>query len=531
MDTIELLHKKKRAEFVLIITMLFPFLIVLLLSIAVCVFDYAGGCKNYILMTILGGLFVTDLIVFLLALKFILPFLRLIEKNIKETDLLKKRNIVNRKHLRKLATAVEQSPESVVITHYNGDIDYVNPAFCRLTGFIITDVLGKNPSIMQSGLTPHSTYESLWKTIKSGKVWRGEIQNRKKSGELFWEDTSIAPIFGEEVGQIIGFVGVKKDVTQQREDGRALKHLTTHLEEEVSTRTLELQNAVEEARLALKEAKSANLAKSEFLANMSHELRTPLHAIYGFADLSLKRLNNLLQRLKAETSSEMLNTLYERFGVDQKSLENDLILWVSRILESQRRQLNLINNLLDLEKLESGKVEYHFKYSDFLLSVRSIVEELDPLVKDKQLTVKIEKSEVSTQATFDRDQMRCVIRNILSNSIKFTPKGGKITLSFVSGKLGQEDALHVQVEDTGCGIPKKELEFVFEKFAQSSLTKTGAGGTGLGLSICREIVHAHGGKISAKNSEYGGAIFSVTLPKKPMGRGKTINRDLFPKKQ
>lgn len=247
-------------------------------------------------------------------------------------------------------------------------------------------------------------------------------------------------------------------------------------------------------------AELSNRTKSEFLANMSHELRTPMHAILGFSSLGSSKVES--------ASSEKIASYF------------------SRINESGQRLLGLLNDLLDLSKLEAGRMNFEFSENDLQATVANIVEELRPLFRDRLLTIDIEPASVDTIATYDDEKISQVVRNLLSNAIKFSPEGRSIMIHFAEAKLNMNDdsssfakiqAVSVSIWDQGTGIPEDELEVVFDEFVQSSKTEHGAGGTGLGLSISKEIIKRHGGIIKAGNAVGdGGAVFTFTLPYQPV---------------
>ena len=244
---------------------------------------------------------------------------------------------------------------------------------------------------------------------------------------------------------------------------------------------------------AKRNADNANQAKSEFLANMSHELRTPMHAILSFASMGIEKVNHApVEKLQR---------------------------YFSRIEESGRRLLSLLNNLLDLSKLEAGKLECRPSDNDLLVAVNTVLEEFHALLKERRLNVEVAPSTVSTVAWFDSDKLIQVIRNLLSNAAKFTPAGKTISFMFQDGSIispqsgAKNAALELIVADQGIGIPDEKLQSVFNKFVQSSKTKTGAGGTGLGLAISNEIVTQLGGKLYAENNADGGASFHLLLPR------------------
>ena len=192
--------------------------------------------------------------------------------------------------------------------------------------------------------------------------------------------------------------------------------------------------------------------------------------------------------------------------------------YFSRISESGRRLLALLNDLLDLSKLEAGAVQCHFKPNNMVKIVDTVLQEMSALIKEKSVTIIHDKANVDARAVCDSEKIMQVVRNLLSNAIKFTPAGRHIFLHYTSSSLPaaksarQVPALTLKVIDQGIGIPEDELSSVFDKFVQSSKTKTGAGGTGLGLAICREIIDRHEGTIRASNNEYGGATFEFKIP-------------------
>jgi signal transduction histidine kinase len=261
----------------------------------------------------------------------------------------------------------------------------------------------------------------------------------------------------------------------------ALTRAHDDLEERVRSRTQELEKAKEAAETAVK-------ARDAFLANVSHELRTPMHAILSFATFGKDRV-----------ASSTPDKLKDFFG---------------KIHSSGTRLLGLLNDLLDLSKLEAGRMAFNIGDCDLCDVVDTVVDEFRLITSEKDLKVQITRNG-STQVTADTERMIQVMRNMLDNAIKFSPEGGFIGID-VSGGDGE---VSVSVTDKGSGIQEAELESIFDAFVQSGTVKSGSGGTGLGLAICKDIIKAHGGRIWAESNPDGGAVFRFTVPSRLAASG------------
>jgi PAS domain S-box-containing protein len=328
------------------------------------------------------------------------------------------------------------------------------------------------------------------KTIKS---FENSIRIRDGSRRiLLWNASALF----DAKGQPIGVIAVGQDITDRKRMEDELRHHREYLELIVNERTASLQEVNEQLRneiddrkqieqkllIAKREAEASNRAKTEFLANMSHELRTPLHSILSFASFGTKKYAN---------------------AKPEKLLD-----YFNRIKKTGQTLLELLNELLDLAKLESKRAIFAFEPSDLGILVRTVTNELDTLLSERNLSIRHEVSKFDGEVTLDIDKIKQVLRNLLNNAIKFSPEGGTIDVAVCR----VASSVRVSVRDQGPGIPQDELEAVFDKFIQSSKTKTGAGGTGLGLAICQEIVAAHKGRIWAENRPEGGAVFSFEIP-------------------
>ncbi len=277
----------------------------------------------------------------------------------------------------------------------------------------------------------------------------------------------------------IDFVQAVANVLAGAIAGRVAKDTLARANEELETRVTERTAELSRAKQA---AESANQAKSEFLANMSHEIRTPLHGILSFA----------------------------RFGKDKalKASPEKLLDYFQKIDASGQRLLVLLSDILDLAKMESGSMRYEFKSTDLRAVLRSVQNEFQSLLADRNIRVDFAEPDGELRVTLDENRMAQVVRNLLSNAAKFSPDGGTVRVDVHM----DDEGVRVSIRDHGMGVPEDELEAVFDKFVQSSTTRTGAGGTGLGLSICREIVESHEGRIWCENHPDGGAMFYVELP-------------------
>ena len=244
------------------------------------------------------------------------------------------------------------------------------------------------------------------------------------------------------------------------------------------TEARKVERAVREARDA---AEEASRAKSEFVANISHELRTPLQSIIGFSELG---------QVRGRESPKLASMFGDIHAAGQ-------------------RMLALVNDLLDVAKIESTVGTFHLERTDLRPLARDVVRELEPLLSARQLRVDIDLGDTPLVAKVDPMRLQQVVRNVLANAIRFSQPGQSIDLR---GELTAANEVHLSVRDRGPGIPPGELEKIFEAFVQSSKTKDGSGGTGLGLAICRKIVDAHGGRIGAANAPDGGSVFHVLLP-------------------
>lgn len=370
-------------------------------------------------------------------------------------------DITERKHseeeVHKLSHAIQQSPVAVVITNLEGDIEYANPKASELSGYSLRELLGKNPRILSSGTKPIDEYEELWDTIISGKEWRGEFQNKKKSGELFWVSALISPIFSE-TGEIIRYLAVEEDISEKKK-------------------------MIDELITAKDKAEEMNRLKSNFLSNMSHELRTPLNGILGYASI-------LTSSLEDQEFTEMAQTIYT----------------------SGKRLSETLNLILDLSKAETEKLEVAGKIMDVASMVKSIINSFSADAERKNLVLESVTKAEEVHALLDENLFERAIGNLIRNAIKFTEKG-KITVEVGKELYQRENWIYIKVKDTGIGIPEDKINLIWEEFRQASEGMArNFEGTGLGLTISKRIIEIMKGKVTVESKVGLGSIFTVMFP-------------------
>lgn len=377
---------------------------------------------------------------------------------------------------------LEASDAAILAVDSNHIMTMVNQAFCERNGVTESEAMGHPIEDVLAYVEDRRIFDLISVTLKT-KQMHSYIVHLELAGTRneAWVDIKYFPIKD-------GVMVLSMDVTPLKAAEKELIMHRDHLQELVDQQVQELRDAVDQAQ-------AANRAKSEFLANISHELRTPMHAILSFSNFGLEKLTTV--------PLEKLSVYFER------------------IHQSGDRLLVLVNDLLDLAKLEAGKMELEVSTQDLTELLVTHIGEQEATAAQKNVTVRLENRNTPLEGSFDPIRIGQVVTNLLSNAVKFTPEGCTIALSISTGVMAIEDvngsfsdvpAIHFRIEDEGIGIPNDELEQVFDKFIQSSKTNTGAGGTGLGLAICKQIIDAHNGLIWAESAESGGAVFNFTIP-------------------
>ena len=366
-----------------------------------------------------------------------------------------------------LARAVEYAGDIIELGTTQAVLQYVNPAYTRVLGVNACDAEGKTPAqLVRSGVHPPEFFREIDRTLAAGRVWSGRLVSKNTRGELVYLDTTLAPV-ANDVGQVTHHVAVKRDVTERVQREQALE---------------ETNRALRQARDA---ALQANRSKSEFLANMSHELRTPLNAIIGYSELLIEDAEDAAQGPLA---------------VDLKKIRN-----------AGTHLLSLINDVLDMSKIESGKMDLDIQQFDLRALLSGILDTIGPLAQQNGNQLEMEASGAPERVVCDEQKLRQVLINLMSNACKFT-SNGRIRLDAAVDGLGW---LELRVTDTGIGMSDEQRSRLFRPFVQAdSSTTRRFGGTGLGLAISQRFCEMLGGRIEVVTQPGQGACFTVRLPEK-----------------
>ena len=360
--------------------------------------------------------------------------------------------------IRTLSAAVEHSPTTIVITDTKGNIEYANPKFTKLTGYSLQEIKGINTRILSSGKTDKEDIKQLWETIKSGKIWQGEFINKKKNGDEFIESASISPVFSEE-NKVLNYVAIKEDITERKQTEQIIKKQNEQLAE-------------------------LNATKDKFFGIIAHDLKNPFSGILGISDL----LVNSDEKFSPEKTNE----------------------YIKLINEAAQSAYKLLENLLEWSQAQTGKID--FKPED--LSLESLLNNVLGLTKNtadaKNISINY-KMQGEFVLFADQNMLNTILRNLITNAIKFTHKNGKITITAHK----QNNEIEFVVKDTGVGMDKKTKNSLFKINEKvSGLGTDEETGTGLGLILCKEFVEKHDGKIWVESEIGIGSSFSFTIPYK-----------------
>ncbi len=360
----------------------------------------------------------------------------------------------------KLLWVVSKTDNSMAVASEKGLIEWVNEGFERLTGYGFDAVAGTHGDILvkgaPSGLNPKSQHFKELVATKRSVTY--ESKNYTKNGQEFWVLTTITPIIGSD-GEIQKIITIDSDISDRKK-------------------------AETELLFAKRKAEKLAKTKEEFLTNLSHELRTPMNAIIGVSQL----LEDTRMTKKQQSYLKALS-----FASDNL--------------------LNIINDVLDLSKIESGQIEYESVPFDLNQMIQDVGEMFSFRAKEKDLQFHVKTEGIPGLVIGDPSKLNQILLNLLSNAFKFTDKGAVFFSITLLEQQGSRSSIQFQIRDTGIGIPKEKQGVIFESFKQAESTITRKfGGTGLGLTIVKKLVDGLGGTLQVQSELHKGATFTICIP-------------------
>jgi len=404
---------------------------------------------------------------------------------------------INEQELQKLSFAIEQSSNAVMITDLNGNIEYVNPMFAKITGYTAEEVLGQNPRILKSGETPNESYKELWETISSGKTWMGEFHNRKKNGELYWEKATISPI-RDSSGKITNYLAIKEDITTERELERERKALEADINQ---AHKLE--------------------AVGSLASGIAHEINTPIQFVgdnTNFIADSFKSLISLIESYdsfwqKVIAGGDLANLDSKRLEVKENAdfeyLKEEIPSAIEQTLEGVQRVTKIVRAMKDFAHSDQGTMVTS-DINDMLESTLTVARNELKYVANVETDFDNNLPDVECY----RDDLNQVFLNLLINAahaiedVVGDGSAGKGTITVST--LRDNDNVVIKISDTGKGIPKSIQDRIFDPFFS---TKEVGKGTGQGLAIALKIVvDKHQGSLDFETEEGKGTTFIIRLP-------------------
>lgn len=372
-----------------------------------------------------------------------------------------------------LAHVFKSINENVTITDLNENIIFVNQSLLGTYGYSENELIGQNIKILRPMVNSSEIIQEIQPiTMKGG--WQGELVNKRKDGSEFPISLRTTIIYDKE-NQPIALVGLSNDITKRKKEQKELMLHRDHLEELVKQRTSELE-------LEKEHAQSADRLKSAFLATMSHELRTPLNSIIGFSGI-------LMQELPGPLNQEQKKQL-------------------GMVQTSSRHLLSLINDVLDISKIEAGQLKVNIEPFNLSDVIHKVVDLSNPIIEKKKLQILVSITPEFIEIESDKQRVQQILINLVNNAIKFTETGN---ISIICNKTQEE--VTIEVKDSGIGIEKEQMELLFKPFSQidTGLTRKHEG-TGLGLSICKKLLDILNGTVDVVSEFNIGSTFTVKLP-------------------
>jgi PAS domain S-box-containing protein len=359
---------------------------------------------------------------------------------------------------KKLALVASRTQNIVIIMDAAGRVEWINDAVTRITGYALEEAIGKSPGeILHGPDSDRTEIARIDAAVEAGEGFRTEISGHSKSGSRYWVEIDGQPV-RDKSGRLLNFIGVGADITARKETEAEL-------------------------RKARDRAEEASRAKSEFLSTVSHELRTPLTSISGALGL-----------IRAGVAGDLAPKLKSMLDIAANNCE---------------RLMQIINDILDVQKIEAGKMDYRMKRVNLAALVRESIEANRTYGRNNGVALVLGEVEENSTIVGDSDRLMQVMANLISNAVKFSPAKGEVEISVTR----EPPFFRITVTDHGTGIPEEFRGRIFQKFWQAdSSDSRKQGGTGLGLAITKALVEHHNGRISFESEVGRGTRFHVDLP-------------------
>lgn len=347
----------------------------------------------------------------------------------------------------------------VAITDKAGYITYANEKFCEISRYSREELIGKKQNIINANYHSREFFVELWQTISKGEIWIGEIKNKARDGSYYWVQSTILPLLDED-REINGYIAMKTDISEQKQSQKEKDH-------------------------AMEKLTLANNAKNTFFASMSHDLRTPLNAIIGFSDMLQHKIHGDLGAKKNEEYVKFINS-------------------------SSVHLLNLVNDILDVAKMEAGEYSFEEEEVDMVAFFEEEISRYEILAKLKKIEVRSQIDQKIRSIIGDQQCLTQILSNLMSNAIKYSPENTTINVDF---KLSEQGSAILQIKDSGGGFKEKMLKNIGNPYvSDDSYVAHKDKGTGLGIFICHKLVDLHQANIKFENRIEGGASVTIIFP-------------------
>lgn len=387
------------------------------------------------------------------------------------------------KEIRMLAEALRSIKESIVITDTRNKVLFVNKSFEKIYGYSEAEVMGKNLQFLRPAGLPEEQFEDVYiRTLNGG--WSGELINRRKDGSEFPIQLSTSSV-KDELNNPVALIGVSSDISERKKTESEIQNYIEELHKSrdvISGNAAKLQELNSKLMESEKQLRQLNESKDKFFSIISHDLRSPFNSLLGLTDL-----------LKNE--------------IDEFSKE-EIQLFSANVYSSAKQLLNLVDELLEWSRIQTGKIDFEPVECDLYVIVSGIITLLKGNADKKRIEI-VNQVKKNSIIYADEYMVNSIIRNLITNAIKFTHEGGRVVVS----EKCEGNAAEISISDTGIGIEEEEISKLFVIGGKRSSPGTASEkGTGIGLILCKELVEKHGGRIWVESKLGEGSAFNFTLP-------------------